>query len=262
MAAILEALSQLSLDFMEKITTSETLSIEGISFEGKLKIFGLAKMLDATIVNLHRIELFWDLVIAHFVCISNSKNHVLRCNGVENLSILIQHAFQFFLYKKSALVKTKSLEEVSNQSPALPIQVPENSNGKVSDVDHSNIVDNNAKMMKWEPNNWQNTIFQPWVEVCKSKFVDVKDIISQNLLKLIQNNGHEINVGGWQIILNISYEISSEYHQNTTSTGFKCLEMIINDYLQVMNLECFNILVKVVDNFKRTSSKIFLSYLM
>ena len=106
-------------------------------------------------------------------------------------------------------------------------------------------------MRRWESQNWQDTIFKPWIEVCKSKFVDVNDIISQNLLKLIQNNGHEINLRGWQVILHISFEISSEYHQNTTSTIFKCLEMIINDYLQVMNLECFNILVKIVENFKR-----------
>ena len=234
---------------MEKITTSGTLSIEGISFEGKLKIFGLAKMLNAMIVNLHRIEIFWDLVIAHFVCITNSKNHVLRCNGVENLSILIQHAFQFFLNKKTCIVKTQLLEEVQSQ-------FTENSNTKAFENNH---IDN-SNVIRWESKNWQDTIFKPWIEVCKSKFADVKDIISQNLLKLIQNNGHEINLRGWQVILNISFEISSEYHQNTTSNGFKCLEMIINDYLQVMNLECFNILVKIVENFKRTSSK--LSYLI
>jgi len=56
-------------------------------------------MLDTISVNLPMVELFWDLVIAHFVSISNSKNHILRSNGVENLSILIQQASQYFLTK-------------------------------------------------------------------------------------------------------------------------------------------------------------------
>ena len=74
MIAFLEALNQLSLDYMEKVTTSETLVIEGINIDGKSRLFGLTRMLDTIRVNLYRLDIFWDLALAHFVCIANSKN--------------------------------------------------------------------------------------------------------------------------------------------------------------------------------------------
>jgi len=102
--------------------------------------------------------------------------------------------------------------------------------------------------------NWQHKVFQPWIDVCNSKLADVKkEIICNNLLKLIQNNGDEINVGGWIVIRNVMFEIFSEYHTTTTPIGFKCVERIIDDYLQVMNLACYRVLVKVIENFKKPS---------
>jgi len=87
---------------MEKVTTYETLIIEGVTIDGKAKIFGLSRMLETVLVNLDRIELFWDLILAHYVCIAtNAKNVILRNRGVENLNILTEKAFQYFVQKKA-----------------------------------------------------------------------------------------------------------------------------------------------------------------
>lgn len=102
----LEALNQLCLEYMEKVTTSETLVIEGVTIEGKAKIFGLSRMLETILVNLDRIELLWDLILAHYVCIaSNAKNVILRNRGVENLNVLTERAFQYFIQKKQKKVE-------------------------------------------------------------------------------------------------------------------------------------------------------------
>ena len=91
---------------MEKVTTSDSLVIEGVTIEGKAKIFGLSRMLETILVNLDRIDVLWDLILAHYVCIaSNAKNVILRNRGVENLNILTEKAFQYFIQKKP-----KSLE--------------------------------------------------------------------------------------------------------------------------------------------------------
>jgi hypothetical protein len=81
---------------MEKMTSQDSIIIEGTILDGKSKIFGLTRILEAFMANFHRIEYFWDLVVAHYVCISSAKNNILRTQGIENLNILIEKCFQHF----------------------------------------------------------------------------------------------------------------------------------------------------------------------
>ena len=116
----MEALNQLCLEYMEKVTTSETLIIEGVTIDGKAKIFGLSRMLETILVNLDRIESFWDLILAHYVCIaSNAKNVTLRNRGVENLNTLTEKAFQYFMHKKAKGPSSPQNEEKNVHLPKI-----------------------------------------------------------------------------------------------------------------------------------------------
>ena len=98
----LEALHQVCLDYLEKATSPDYLIIEGVLVEPKTKIFGLSRMLESILGNLERIEEFWGIVLAHYVCVTtNSKNLVLRSRGVENLNILTEKVFQYFSTRRN-----------------------------------------------------------------------------------------------------------------------------------------------------------------
>jgi len=76
--AFINALNRVSLDYLEKMMTSDNLASEGLMMDGKVKIFGLTRMVDTILANLPRIEIFWDIVLDHYVCMSNSKVSLLR----------------------------------------------------------------------------------------------------------------------------------------------------------------------------------------
>ena len=100
---------------MEKVSTNEiaqtNVSINSFDIS-KQRIFGLTKMQDVISSNLFRIDVFWELVIAHFLCIANSKNTNLRKMAVETLNLFIAAAFGFFFTesKKGNLPEKKEIE--------------------------------------------------------------------------------------------------------------------------------------------------------
>lgn len=95
---------------MEKMTSSDVVTIEGMQLDGKTRIFGLARILEAFVANSHRIELFWDIVLAHYVCLANAKNNTLRQQGIENLNTLIEKCFQQYCHRaeKGTLINVSS----------------------------------------------------------------------------------------------------------------------------------------------------------
>ncbi len=239
----MEALHQLSLDYLEKATSPDYLIIEGVLVEPKTKIFGLARMLESTLVNLDRIEDFWGIVLAFYVCVTtNSKNLILRNRGVENLNTLTEKLFHYFSTRKDRWDNKVNGEAGSEEKKE------EEKSPKKSDSHRQKYSED------WGRETWQQIIFQPWLEISKTRFSDVKENVCSSLLKLLQNNGHEIDKNGWKSISLILLEVSQDSVGNTARLGFKCLETAVGDYLQDFEIESVKTLVEVVENFKNVSS--------
>lgn len=261
MIAFLEALNQLTLEYMEKITTtSDSLTVDGMTPEGRSRLFGLSRMLDTIRVNLYRLDLFWDLAVAHFVCIANAKNPSLRVYGVENLSQMILNSFNYIITHHDASLKGEEAEESKgNESPSK-------GNGSPKRVTY-------IRTGKFSEELWQQTLFQPWLDICNTKFAEMKEAILSAILKILQNSGHDINSGGWTAILTIMCEISEENLGTSSITGkslvavisdfilaligFKCLDKIVNDYLQDLPVDCITKLLGVMENFQKAASNHF-----
>ena len=114
----------------------------------KVKLFSLSKLVELIKANLYRLDLFWEVIMAHFICVLSSKNIVIIQNATESLSSIIFMAFEFLcaFYKKS--------------------------------LKHKAAV--NFIKEKWSAENYQHTIFQPWVDLCALKSPEVKEISSSN----------------------------------------------------------------------------------
>ena len=212
---LLDALNQLTIECLEKVSNNEisqnilnSQMISG-SFDPSLKqkIFGLTKMQEVINVNLFRIDVFWELVIAHFLCIANSKNSNLRKMAVETLNNFISSGFVFFF------AETK---KGSNTHHNIEEEQKDKENPKKKEIIQKNLL---FSKEKWSFDNWQKTLLQPWLDVIRCKFNETKETIINSLLRLLQDNGHEITNSGWSVILNILKEVSEENNANYTNTG-------------------------------------------
>jgi hypothetical protein len=101
----------LALDYMEKNNSTESLIIEGITMDDKTKLFGLYRIQETFVANFHRIEYYWDILLAHYACLSHAKNTILRAQAIENLNSVIEKYFQL---KTS---QTKKDSESPTRSP-------------------------------------------------------------------------------------------------------------------------------------------------
>lgn len=220
---MLDALNQLTIECMEKVSNNEinqniiSSASVGNFDPAKQKIFGLTKMQEVINVNLFRIDVFWDLVIAHFLCIANSKSLNLRKMAVETLNNFITSSFSFFFaeMKKCNMPSSKKIDEETKEKDSM------------------NKKEKKAKTYtlfkeKWSLEIWQKTLLQPWLDVIRCKFNETKENIVNCLLRILQDNGHEITNSGWSVILSILKEISEENNSGYTGTGIIFLFDIMN----------------------------------
>jgi hypothetical protein len=179
----------------------------------------LGRLIELVKANLYRLDLFWEVVMAHFICVLSSKNNVVTANATESLSSIIFMAFEFLcaFYKK-----------------------PLNHKAATSFIKE-----------KWSLENYQHTIFQPWVDLCALKSSEVKEIILAGSTKLLQNNGHELSKRGWDQVLAVLHDISTTLH---VKQGLNCTEYIINHFLGNIDSDHIQLLFEAIENFKANSS--------
>lgn len=203
----------MTIECLEKVSSNEASQNMINSFDPtKQKIFGLTKMQEAINANLFRIDVFWDLVIAHFLCIANSKNSNLRKMAVETLNNFIISSFAFFFAEIKKI----------GTNPTNPAPVEEehkDSKDPIKKKDQQQTKSMIFSNEKWSLDTWQKTLLQPWLDVIRCKFNEIKENIINSLLRLLQDNGHEITNSGWSIVLSILKEVSEESNSNYTNTG-------------------------------------------
>ena len=84
---------------------------------------------------------------------------------------------------------------------------------------------------KWR--NWQRTLFLSLHDLSCSGFSDTKEAVFQALYSILQSCGAQLDKTGWSMLLFILSKIEVKSH---SQIGFKCLQLIINDFLQSPNL--------------------------
>jgi hypothetical protein len=55
--------------------------------------FGLRRLLETSIVNVSRIEVFWKIVVAHFEILYQIKNPIVRSLTIEASLVLVTEVF-------------------------------------------------------------------------------------------------------------------------------------------------------------------------
>ena len=82
------ALGQLTIENMDGLAAVERTRRDA-------KLFGVYRMIDVALVNLHRIPLFWDNITGYLDLICNSKHIEAKTAGTKALSTLVVAAFKY-----------------------------------------------------------------------------------------------------------------------------------------------------------------------
>jgi len=90
MLDLVNALGQLTLEHLESIAIADKKS-------SRSSLFALNKMTTTALANINRVQMYWDMMLAHLYCISNSKNPELRVMGITNLSNFLIKVFKHFV---------------------------------------------------------------------------------------------------------------------------------------------------------------------
>ena len=101
LAELICALAQLTVTKLQDTSNSDY-----------LQDFGLKKLIETSLVNVSRIDIFWKSIVAHFDMLAGSKDPRVRQYTVEAMHILV---LEIFAYKKQFF------------SPALDDDFPDDS---------------------------------------------------------------------------------------------------------------------------------------
>ena len=91
----------------------------------------------------------------------------------------------------------------------------------------------------WSGTIWQYTILTPFSDQLKSQHSSNKLQTLKGFEKIIQVCGQQIKNDGWRIIIVTISKIPEADNEQIVSTGFKCLKLIINNYIDKLTQENF-----------------------
>ena len=144
------ALGESTLSLLEDL--SSLAPSDKNSFD-RLNMFGIIRMLETAIVNIDRVHLLWDSVIAHLDCLANCKYPHLRSLAVDCLTCFIINAF--FAHAKC-------------QEDKEAIESPE------------------SYQKFWQKGTWQPRILSPLLNCLKSGYYETVKTTIQNLPNIIE----------------------------------------------------------------------------
>jgi hypothetical protein len=182
---LMSALGQLTLEFMETLSTNDKKLNSG-------KLFGLEKMIIVAQNNLHRVELYWDSLIAYLDCISNYKYPEIRSLGSNSIFRIMISAFKRFV-----------------ENPPC------------------------VNVAKWK--TWQRTLLLVLHDLHGSAYIDTQEYVYVILHSILQSSGGQLDETGWSMLLFILSKINIS-GPSGGKEGFKCLQLIISDFLQCESL--------------------------
>lgn len=147
LAELVCALAQLTVGVLETIKSNKNSYTNEADVIANINTFAMTRLVETALVNIHRIELIWKIIVAHFDILSSCKVLAIRQLTIEALQTIV---FEIFAFKKH-----------QNQVPAAEEEMSENDSfsskkSKVSVVSVESEIDEG-----WNEFVWQYTALIP-----------------------------------------------------------------------------------------------------
>ncbi|CAD8132929.1 unnamed protein product [Paramecium octaurelia] len=113
----------------------------------------------------------------------------------------------------------------------------------------------------WEGDSWQSHLLSPIQQMINIPYADVKETLLNIIFKLIQNNGHELNILGFNTIIEILL-ISCDETEPTgyVNIGFHILELLIGQFMHLLDPKTTRRLLPLIKQFRQRTTEQNISY--
>ncbi|CAD8139095.1 unnamed protein product [Paramecium octaurelia] len=113
----------------------------------------------------------------------------------------------------------------------------------------------------WEGDTWQSHLLSPIQQMINIPYADVKETLLNIIFKLIQNNGHELNILGFNTVIEILL-ISCDETEPTgyVNIGFHILELLIGQFMHLLDPKTTRRLLPLIKQFRQRTTEQNISY--
>ncbi|CAD8043171.1 unnamed protein product [Paramecium primaurelia] len=113
----------------------------------------------------------------------------------------------------------------------------------------------------WDGDSWQSHLLSPIQQMINIPYTDVKETLLNIIFKLIQNNGHELNILGFNTIIEILL-ISCDGTEPTgyVNIGFHILELLIGQFMHLLDPKTTRRLLPLIKQFRQRTTEQNINY--
>eukprot|EP01064_Diplonema_japonicum_P039229 TRINITY_DN9787_c0_g1_i2.p1 TRINITY_DN9787_c0_g1~~TRINITY_DN9787_c0_g1_i2.p1 ORF type:complete len:874 (+),score=183.67 TRINITY_DN9787_c0_g1_i2:1860-4481(+) len=221
----------------EMVTSSQSVSP---SSRGVFSSFAIQRLADIAVVNVLRLQVFWDLLQEHFEwLVKESDNEAIRKASVDAASQTILS----YLQKYRQPVVSPPL------SPAVPLAPNGNRQRSTSTLERPSWLDESPSDQFWE--------MQPKViAVLRAMRSSGKPDVAVGCLNLIftvmQRAGQELVPASWRLILSILS--SSSQTGAEVPIGFKSVVLVCSDFMPILDHDGLQALIACVGQFSQQTA--------
>ena len=166
----------------------------------------------ATVINVMRLDVIWELVSGHLETMCANKNEVMRAYGIQSMEKIICEALVYV----SPTDGTADVNGTQDVGLAL---------GSASEQ-----VVNSKRISK----EMQVRVLESVVQCFHSGRKDVQENAMNAVYDIIQNCGHVLREG-WTVLLRLLSRVAKQ-HADLVPLGFKSVQLIADDFLGNLHL--------------------------
>ena len=174
--------------------------------------FAWKKLVAATVINVMRLDVIWELVSGHLETMCANKNEIMRAYGIQSMEKIICEALVY----ESPADGTTDVNGTQDVGLAL---------GGTSEQ-----VVNCEKISK----EMQVRVLESVVQCFHSGRKDVQENAMNAVYDIIQNCGHVLREG-WTVLLRLLSRVAKQ-HADLVPLGFKSVQLIADDFLGNLHL--------------------------
>ena len=184
-------------------------------------LFPVAKLYEASISNLSRLDLFWPQVTMHLLCACKHTNIKYREWCVDSICNMIRATFNF--------------KYSTSMSPG-------NGGGGGGGGQKASIAETQ------DAQSLRDSILQPLHELSSIHFNDIRLKQIECTLSILRLMGQHLN-DSWPVCLSIIGAIQREHTEALIRAAFQCLQLVVTDFLSMIKASYLSLVINVVAKF-------------
>lgn len=197
-AQVISSLQKISSESLSNSTTQSRV------------LFAASKMLECSLHNIHRISVFWIIILEHFTVLSSNKEPTIRNFGVDALNQVIGSAL--------SLKESDIPEHLVSKEKIRPVL------------------------------DMQNEFLETLQGLSRSEHQEIREKSFHTLFNILQASG-QVLTKGWPLVLSTVMTAASNNDKPLIPLAFKSVQLICTDFLSYLTYENMSLYITLLGTF-------------